>query len=162
MIEDRVMNAHNTWELPFSSRAELELHAEWGALTLQPVEPGGQPRLELQSGASANIDVMVEKHGDTVRVSLEPRGDFNWFGSWDNKATLRVPPDVRAHVQTNAGSVNVRDLDGCELGIKANAGKIDLDNVHGFLHLAADAGSLTGRDIGGHLNVEAQAGSVRL
>ena len=31
----------------------------------------------------------------------------------------------------------MQDLVGCELGVKANAGKIDLRNVYGLLHLAA-------------------------
>ncbi len=65
-------------------------------------------------------------------------------------------------MQTNAGSVSVRDLEGCELGIKANAGKIDLAKVHGLVHLSADAGSVTGRDVGGYFDVETHAGSVRL
>jgi DUF4097 and DUF4098 domain-containing protein YvlB len=69
---------------------------------------------------------------------------------------------VHASVQTNAGSVSVRDLDGCQLGIKANAGKIDLVRVYGLLHLSADAGSVTGREVGGYFDVETHAGSVRL
>jgi hypothetical protein len=56
----------------------------------------------------------------------------------------------------------VRDLEDCELGVKANAGKIDLVKVHGLIHLAADAGSVTGRDVGGYFDVETHAGSVRL
>src|SRR5207253_8793633 len=51
---------------------------------------------------------------------------------------------------------------GCQLGVKANAGKIDLVNVHGVIHLSADAGSVTGRGVGGYFDVETQAGSVRL
>ena len=155
------MNPDNIWDLPFGTPAELELHADWGTLTIVPVEPGGQPRLQLHRGTE-HIVPEIEKHGGLVRVRLEPRRDFSWFGAWDCKATLHVPPDVRAHIQTNAGSVHARDLEGCELGIKANAGKIELANVHGLLHLAADAGSVSGRDVGGYLNVETQAGQVRL
>jgi len=73
-----------------------------------------------------------------------------------------VPLDVRASIQTNAGSVSVRNLEGCELGIKANAGKIDLVNVYGVFHLGADAGSINGRGLGGSFDVETHAGSVRL
>jgi hypothetical protein len=162
VIEGMVMNAENTWDLPFGSPAELELHTEWGELTLLSVEPGEQPRMELHGGASEHIAVAVDRHDDRVRVRLEPQHNFAWFGGWDCKATLHVPPDVRAHVQTSAGSVRVRNLSGCELGIKTNAGKIDLINVHGVLHLAADAGTVMGRDVGGYLNVETQAGSVRM
>jgi hypothetical protein len=156
------MQNGNTWELPFSEPAELELHSEWGALALVPVEPGQTPRLELTQGSTEHIAVHVEKLGDTVRVALDPQRSFNWFGSWECRATLYVPRDVHAHVQTNAGSVSVRDLEDCELGVKANAGKIDLVKVHGLIHLSADAGSVTGRDVGGFFDVETQAGSVRL
>jgi hypothetical protein len=157
-----VMDNTNTWELPFGVPAELELHTEWGSLSLVPVEAGREPRLELTRGTAENIAVHVEKHGNTVRVALEPQRNFHWFGGWECRATLYVPLDVRAHLQTNAGSVNVHGLEGCELGVKANAGKIELEHVHGVLHLAADAGSVQGRDVGGWLDVETQAGSVRL
>jgi hypothetical protein len=156
------MQNGNTWELPFGQPAELELQTEWGNLALVPVEPGQTPRLQLSQGSSENIAVHVEKVGDTVRVALDPHRSFNWFGGWECRATLYVPRDVHAHVQTNAGSVSARDLEGCELGIKANAGKIDLVKVHGLVHLSADAGSVTGRDVGGYFDVETHAGSVRL
>jgi DUF4097 and DUF4098 domain-containing protein YvlB len=156
------MQNGNTWELPFSDPAELELHTDWGSLSIMPVEAGAQPRLDLVRGSTENVDVVVEKHGDVVRVALEPHGGHNWFGSWECHVNLYVPRNVRAHIQTSAGSISARDLEGCELGIKANAGKIDLTNVHGLLHLGADAGSVTGRDVGGTLDVETQAGSVRL
>jgi hypothetical protein len=156
------MDNGTTWELPFGAPAELELHTEWGSVSLEPVEPGRQPRLELTRGTSENVAVHIDKHDQTVRVALEPQRNFRWFGGWECRATLYVPRDVHAHLQTNAGSVHVRDLEGCELGIKANAGKIQVSHVHGLLHLSADAGSIVGRDIGGFLDVETQAGSVRL
>jgi hypothetical protein len=157
------MHNGNTWPLPFGEPAELELRTEWGSIALLPVEDGGSPRLELTRGSTENILVDIQKHGDVVRVALEPQRSFSWLGGgWECHVDLYVPRNVRAHMQTSAGSIVARDLDGCELGIKANAGKIDLKSVHGLLHLAADAGSISGRDVGGHLDVEAQAGSVRL
>src|SRR5260370_28502804 len=156
------MQNSNTWELPFGEPAELELHSDWGTLALVTVEPGQTPRLELTQGSSENIVVHVEKLGDTVRVALDPHRSFNWFGGWECRAKVYVPRDGHAHVQTNAGSVSVRDLENCELGVKATAGKIDLVKVQGLIHLAADAGSVTGRDVGGYFDVETHAGSVRL
>ena len=152
----------NTWELPFGSPAELELHSEWGSLSLLPVEPGRQPRLELSSGSIDAVDVHVDKLGQVVRVALDPHRSFHWFGNWECRAALYVPRDIHAAVQTNAGSISVRDLEGCELGVKANAGKIDLVRVYGLMHLSADAGSVTGREVGGYFDVETQAGSVHL
>jgi hypothetical protein len=157
-----VMHNETTWELPFGQPPELELHAEWGNLRLMAVENGGTPRLELSRSSAEHMAVRVEKVGATVRVMVEPKRNFSWFGNWEARATLYLPPDVRASVQTNAGSVAAEDLVGCELGIKANAGKIDLRNIYGLMHLSADAGSVTGRDVGGYFDVETQAGSVRL
>jgi hypothetical protein len=155
-------NGNTIWELPFGQPAELELRTEIGSLTLVPVEPDRAPRLELSSGSIEHVEVHVDKVGETVRVALDPHRSFTWFGGWECKATLYVPRDVHAHVQTNAGSVTVEDLAHCELGIKVNAGKIDLRNVEGLMHLSADAGSVVGRQVGGYFNVETQAGSVRL
>ncbi|HEV7666358.1 MAG TPA: hypothetical protein VGQ62_22680 [Chloroflexota bacterium] len=151
-----------TWALPFSEHAELELQTEWGSLTLLPVESGEQPRLELTPRSAEHLVVHVEKHGDTVRVSLDPEHSFTWFGGSECRATLYVPTDIRAHVQTNAGSVSVHNLDRCELGVKANAGKIELVNVIGVIHLAADAGSVIGRGVGGFFDIETHAGSIKL
>jgi hypothetical protein len=137
------MHNGNTWDLPFGEPAELELQSEWGTLTLVPVEAGQQPRLELSRGSAENVAVHVDKIGERVRVALEPQRGFNFFGSWECRATVYVPRDVHAHVQTNAGTVHVSDLVGCELGVKASAGKIQLNNVYGVIHVAADAGSVT-------------------
>jgi hypothetical protein len=164
-MNEEVDGMHNatTWELPFGEPAELELRTDWGSLALLPVEAGGTPRLELTRGSAEAVGVHVEKHGDVVRVALDPRRSLGWFGGgWDCHFDVYVPRDVRAHIQTSAGSIVARDLEGCELGIKASAGKIELTRVYGLLHLGADAGSVTGRDVGGHIDVETHAGSVRL
>ena len=157
-----MQNGDNIWELPFEpgKAAELELRSEWGSLALLPVESGQRPRLELTRGSCESVAVQVDKIGDVVRVALDPHR--NWFGGWECRATLYVPRDVHAAVETSAGSVSVRGLEACELGIKASAGKIDLVELYGVMHLAAEAGSITGRAVGGYFDVETQAGSVRL
>src|SRR6266567_9274856 len=113
------MQSGNTWELPFGDSAELELQSEWGSLSIVAVEPGQPARLELTKGSVENVAVHVDKIGETVRVALDPQHSFHWFGgNWECRAIAYVPRNVRAHVQTNAGSVSVHDLAGCELGIK--------------------------------------------
>jgi hypothetical protein len=156
------MQNGNTWELPFGSPAELELHSEWGNLSLLPVEPGRSPRLELSQGSIESVAVHIEKVGQVVGVALDPHRSFNWFSGWECRAVVYVPRDVHATVQTGAGSVSVRDLDDCQLGIKANAGRIDLVKVHGLMHLSADAGSVTGREVGGYFDIQTHAGSVHM
>jgi len=150
------------WELPFDQPAKLELRTEFGNLALLPVEPGQSPHLELTRGTSDTVDVRIDKSDGVVRVELQRAEPMSWFGNWECRAVVYVPRDVRAALQTNAGSISVRSLEGCELGIKASAGKIDLVDVYGLMHLSADAGSITGRGLGGYFDVEAQAGSVRL
>ncbi len=156
------MQNGNVWDLPLGQPAVLEMQTEFGSVALLPVEAGRNPRIELARGATDNIEVNIEKLGDTVRVSLDPRPSFTWFGGWECRAVLYVPRDVRCALQSTAGSVSVRSLDACELGIKTGAGKIDLVDVYGLFHLAADAGSITGRGLGGYFDVETHAGSVRL
>jgi hypothetical protein len=162
MEVDTPMHNGAVWELPFDQPAVLEMQTEFGNLALLPVEPGRRPRLELSRGSAEHIDVNIDKTDEVVRVALDPRFAFKWFGGWEARGVLYVPRDVRASIQTNAGSVSVRSLEGCELGIKANAGKIELVDVYGLLHLGADAGTITGRGLGGFFDVETQAGSVRL
>lgn len=153
----------NVWDLPFGDRAELDLYTEWGSVTIAAVEANRAPRLELTRGSLDNVAVHVEKLGETVRVALEPQRSGGWFGgSWECRATLYVPRDVRAHVQTSSGNVSVRDLVGCELGVKASAGKIELTDVYGVIHLSADAGTVNGHNVGGFFEVQTHAGSVRL
>jgi Putative adhesin len=156
------MQSDNVWELPFGERAVLELESEFGKLAILPVEPSGTPRVELSRDSCDNIEVRVDKFDDVVHVAIDPRPSIGWFGRGDCRAVVYVPRDVRAAVQTSAGNISVRDLVGCELAIKANAGKLDLTNVYGQLRLAADAGSINGRGLGGRFEVETHAGSVRL
>ncbi len=156
------MHNGTRWELPFDQPAVLELQTEFGNLALLPVEPGQTPHLELARGSADNVEVRIDKSDGVVRVELQRAEPMNWFGNWECRAVLYVPRDVRAALQTSAGSISARSLEGCELGIKANAGKIDLVDVYGLMHVAADAGSITGRGLGGFFDVEAQAGSVRM
>ena len=93
------MQNDKIWELPFGEPAELELRAEWGNLTFVPDPPRGEmPRLELSRGSAEHIAVHVEKVGNAVRVAIEPQRKFNWFGSWEAKATVYVPRDVHAAI----------------------------------------------------------------
>lgn len=150
------------WELPFRAQPELELQSEFGVIALEPAEHGETPRLELTPRSAEHINVRIEPRDNVVRVALEPNHNINLFGGWECRATLFLPRQIRAHIQANAGTVSARGLDGCQLGVKAGAGKIELRNVHGLFHLAADAGSVTGQDVGGFFDVETQAGSIRL
>ena len=96
------MQNGNTWELPFDSPAELELHSEFGSLTLVPVEPDQVPRLELSRGSIEHIEVHVEKVGETVRLAWEA-GRFSRPGvSWETLESL-------VEIKIDAPAVATRD-----------------------------------------------------
>jgi hypothetical protein len=155
-------DTHRSWLLPFADTPTLELKADASAVTLVPVAPGEQPRVEAHGRGADRLDLRVERQGDTVRVEIEPFRHFTWWGGWDTRFVVHVPATIRAKVETSAGSIDARSLDGCDLDVKANAGRVSLDRVRGRLRLAADAGSITGRELAGRVWADTQAGSIRL
>src|SRR5690348_15941508 len=109
------MRNDTRWELPFDQPAVLELQTEFGNLALLPVEPGQSPHLELSRGFE-HIDVRIDKVDGVVRVDLAQRDGMSWFGNWECRAVLYLLQDIRAALQTSAGSISVRSFEGCELG----------------------------------------------
>jgi hypothetical protein len=155
-----------TWALPLSPDELLELQTDWGRVGLVPLEPGEEPYLEALGGNADDLEVRIERAGDAVRVAVGQERPFNrWWGQhgpWDTRLVLHLPAAVRARVETSAGSIDASGLDGCDLELKTNAGRLGLRQVRGRLKLSADAGSISGRDLAGWLDAETQAGSVRL
>ena len=155
---------HNrrSWPLPFADEPRLELKADASSVILVPVEPGQPPRIDAFGRGAQRLDLRVDRITDTVRVQVEPFRQFTWWGGGDFRLVVRVPHTIRARVETTAGSIDAESLDGCQLDLRANAGRINLDRVRGRLRLSADAGSITGRGLAGSLEADTQAGSIRL
>jgi hypothetical protein len=155
-------HSHRSWQLPFGSQPALELRADATSVAIVPVSGDEAPHLEAIGRGADRLDLRIDRVGDRVNVAIEPFRQFTWWGGWDTRLVVHVPPAVSARVETSAGSIDVRHLDGCDLDLKASAGRIDLDSVRGRLKLAADAGSIRGHDLAGRIWAETQAGSIRL
>ncbi len=155
-------HSHRSWQLPFGSQPALELRADATSVAIVPVGADETPHLEAIGRGADRLDLRIDRVGDRVNVAIEPFRQFTWWGGWDTRLVLHVPPTVSARVETSAGSIDVRQLDGCDLELKASAGRIELNNVRGRLKLAADAGSIRGHDVAGRIWAETQAGSIRL
>lgn len=152
-----------TWPLPFGERAELDVTSDLGSLTLLPVAPGAEPRVEVSGRDVNRIDVTVDRDGNTVRVRVRRRPSMrHWFGSWDGATVVHVPRDVRARLHTDLGSIEARDLGPCDLRISTDAGRIAVEDVTGRLRLAAAAGKISGRRLAGSLDAETDAGAISL
>lgn len=157
------VQAGQSWALRFGAQPSLEFKADAIAVEVAPVGQGEQPRLEIYGVDVSDLDVRVREKEDHVDVELTwRRGFFPWTGPWDARAVLHVPPALRAEVETDAGAISMRDLADCDIRLKAKAGRIGLEDVHGRLRISTDAGQVTGRRIGGWIDVRTHAGAVTL
>ncbi len=159
---------HRVWPLPFGDRPSLDLRTDLGSLVVVPVKVGEEPRIEAVGRGADQLELRIERvqeqeqEQETVRVEVEPFRQFTWWGGWDTRLLAHVPPALVARIETGAGSIAIRGLDGATLAVRTNAGRIELTEVRGRLRLSADAGSIAAHAIAGALDIEAQAGSIRL
>ncbi len=161
---------HRVWPLPFGDRPSLDLRTDLGSLVVVPVKAGEEPRIEAVGRGADQLELRIERvqeqeqeqKQETVRVEVEPFRQFTWWGGWDTRLLAHVPPALTARIETGAGSIAIRGLDGATLAVRTNAGRIELTDVRGRLRLSADAGSIAAHAIAGALDAEAQAGSIRL
>ncbi len=155
------MSEVRSYPLPFSELAQLDLVANFGMLSVQPVEEGGTARLEVKG--SPGVGVEVSKEGDVVHARVgHAVGAFFEMGP-NVKLAAYVPKSVRAHVRTEFGKVSVEHLNqGCDLNLATSAGAIFLDDVVGRMVLWTGAGKIAGDKLAGAFDVETSAGAVRL
>jgi len=147
----------------------LDIQADALRVELGPVEPGGQPRVEIESrgnGSTGLSRVEVTKDADTETVRVRVRTPWAElpFAGEDvvRRIRLYVPQHVRARLHSSMGRISVQELAGCDLDISTSAGTVELDRVRGRLSVSVDSGSVRGEHLGGTFNVRSQAGSVRL
>lgn len=171
-----------TWPLPFSERPELDLKADFGAIWVEPVAAGEQPRLVATGSDPECLDVRVTTRGEVVAVRLRRINGFRLpWGSRDVHVTAFVPRDLRARLHTDAGrldirglgpcslavsadagNVTLRDLGPCDLEVRTDAGQIHLRDIRGRVKVSSDAGQVRGSGLAGSLDVETDAGRVDL
>lgn len=161
MAEHNTNDIPVTWELPFGETAELEFSADAVSVTLQPAEPGERPRMQADADVAEHLDASVDRRGNTVRVEVEWNGRFPNIFNRGARVILYVPREITGKVSTDAGAVIAHDLGPCDLRLAADAGAIEVEDVHGTLKLEADAGPITLRRCEGDIRAEASAGPIR-
>ncbi len=151
-----------TWPLPFGEQPELEFKADALAVSVLPVGEGAEPRMEILGRETSDMSVQVRHNGSKVRVDVEWRPIWRWFGGWDARAVLHVPPALRAKIRTSAGSIDARDLGPCDLELKTDAGRITAANLSGKLRLETDAGQIKADGLSGTIKARTDAGAIQL
>lgn len=149
--------------LPFGETPVLELSTSASELDIVPVERGGAARLETKhDAAELGIDVHQENGAVVLRFGPAQAG-WRWFQKGHHAGmTLFVPPNVRARIRNDMGSVRLLNLEGCDLDVSTSAGQIKLDGVRGRIKLQADAGEIRADNVGGTIDAACNAGSARL
>ncbi len=151
-----------TWPLSFGGEPELELRADALAVSICPLRAGELPRLELSGRDAQDIRVDVKQKGDRVKVRLDRQHGFKWLGHWDASARLHLPPRVRAHIKTDAGTIDARDLGPCDLELETNAGRITAANLVGRVRLYTSAGQISADALAGSVEARSEAGAIQL
>lgn len=147
-----------------ASRPVLDVHVPAERITLLPVEPGGQPRAEVQARRQSD-ELPLEVRAVDDRLLLRPSSsDRSWWpGSGVIKRmTLYVPAHVRARIEQEFGQLFAERLAGCDLDLSCNAGEIRLHDIRGRMKLVVDAGSVKGEQLAGTFDVVTNAGEARL
>lgn len=153
-----------TFPLELSDKPELDVRVAAERIRVEPVEPGGAPRIEVLARRESPAPIELQRDGDRVVVtsSTDPSA-WRWPGAGTViRLTLFVPPHVRARIRQDFGQLFVERLAGCDLDLAASAGTIELKDVRGRLKVAVDSGTVSGEHLGGTFDVVSQAGSVKL
>ncbi len=153
----------DTWPLPFEGQAELEFTSGRGAVALVPADPGTEAFLEVTGRDATGIGVRVTRAGHVVRVDVRRDTGFRRSDErGETSVVLHVPADIRAQLDTEAGSIEARGLGPCALAVRTGAGRIALSDVYGRLQLSAGAGQIAGHGLGGSIDIQANAGAILL
>ncbi len=151
-----------TWPLPFSEQPDLEFKADAIAVAVVPVRNGEAPRMEVLGRDTQDMEVQVRHNGHRVRVDVDWHPVWRWFGGWDVRVVLHVPPALRAKIETDAGSIDVHDLGPCDVELKTSAGRITAENLQGRIALKTDAGQIKGDGLAGTIKAKTSAGAIQL
>ena len=166
------MKGKKSWPLPFGSRPVLDFEVNAARIEVLPVEPHGQPRIEVKRAFSA-LD--IRSVGEKVFVRLagnfdEPEGTgvlegavmTLMRGGYGGEFTVYLPQSVKARLSTSMGQARISGLKGCDLEASTNAGQLELDDCRGRFSLKAKAGQIIGKRLGGTFAVESGAGEALL
>ena len=113
-----------------------------------------------------DVQINYSQNGNTVIVSANGSGTFNFFNATSVDFTISVPPTTDLQITTNAGSITANGISG-KMSLISNAGSVGATraSLTGSSTLKTNAGSInfTG-SIGstGTYDFETNAGSIDL
>jgi hypothetical protein len=98
-----------------------------------------------------------------IRIRTGHRSRFSIGGHDPSPLRVRMNPDLALELDTQAGSVRIRDVHGA-IRAHVQAGSLTIDGFRGPLDLSVQAGSLRGTGVldAGLSRINCEAGSVRL
>lgn len=118
-----------------------------------------------RGGARGDVDVQVDRSGDTLQITNQQRGLFNWFGSPALVYTISVPDQAAVQIETTTGDIRadaLRSDNGPAADLHTVSGDIALRDVIGDVTVNTTNGDVVLQDIAGQLNVVSVNGSVEL
>ena len=146
----------------------LTLTSNAGSVT---VNSGNTNRIVVQAkkyasfgGNLNNVQINYSQSGNTVNVTAQSSGTFNFFNATSVDFTITAPPATDLQINTNAGSVKVNGISG-KMSLVSNAGSIGVTqaSLTGSSTFKTNAGSINFNGaIGttGTYDFETNAGSI--
>ncbi|MFZ5445705.1 MAG: hypothetical protein ACOZQL_37275 [Myxococcota bacterium] len=158
------MSKSQSIPLELGERPVLDVEVPAERIRVVALEPGGQPRVEVEGRREGVTPIEVRRDGERVVLrGATDAGAWPWPGaSVVKRMTLVVPGHVRARIHQDFGQLLVERLAGCDLELAASAGTIELEQVRGRLKVVVDSGTVVGQGLGGTFDIVSQAGSVKL
>jgi hypothetical protein len=148
-------------DLLFGEQPELRLTAGPMSVRICQVEPGGKARLELRGREAHEAEVEIGKWDDAVAVEVRPSRGFRGFRNFSGLTLfLFLPEGVRVRGRVDAGTITVEGLKGADLDLRADAGKLQLENCEGRLRVVSSAGKIVLDHCSGSLEARTDAGKV--
>ena len=110
-----------------------------------------------QRGVSRD-EVDVNRSGNTLQISDNQAGWFNWFGARDVQYTVLVPATAQVQVETTSGDIDVSGVEGRT----GEDSSVVLRSVSGDITASGMAHGLTASTTNGDLQVNSVSGALAL
>jgi lia operon protein LiaG len=127
--------------------------------------------IEGTSGKSASVKGMITGNGAQMEIKhsfsngvLEiwvEKDDKRW--KWNNNLrgtiSISIPKDTEVNANNSSGDLEVKNLDGRTISLRASSGDVDAENLVGDLSITASSGDLTLNNLKGDLSGRTSSGS---
>ena len=104
-------------------------------------------------------DVVVEQHGDSIRVTEPGRGRI--FGDNALQVEVTVPEGSNPAVRTGSADIQLEGRAG-HAQVRSGSGDVTVDSVDGHLLVETGSGEIRVDDVRGNLNVKSGSGDVEI